>query len=248
MSKITDRIRDLLALATSDNPHEAALAAGMARDLMERHGIEAATLSEADESPVERRDITNDDITGDWYHLLVSAVAKSCFCESFKSGAGLRSKAVIIGRTSDMEAAMMLTEWLRLQLRQMCAKARNSAGRFDAAGKPVHGKTFNNSFLRGAVGEISRRLDQKAAERAQTVASAGNSSTALVAQQAQDSAGLALYQRKSEAAIAQFKAKAGIKVYNSHSRTHVNGDAYSAGRQAGASVSMSAPSRALMGR
>jgi len=242
MSKITDRIRDLLNLSRSDNPHEAALAAGMARDLMERHGIEAATLSEADESPVERRDITNDDITGDWYHLLVSAVAKSCFCESFKSGAGLRSKAVIIGRTSDMEAAMMLTEWLRLQLRQMCVKARN------VAGKTVNGRTFNNSFLRGAVGEISRRLEQKAAERARTVASAGSSSTALTVQQAQDSAGLALYQRKASSAIAQFKAKAGIRIAISHSRAHVNGDAYSAGRQAGASVSMSAPSRGLMGR
>ena len=248
MSKITDRIRDLLALSASSNPHEAALAAGMARDLMERHGIEAATLSEADESPIERRDITNDDVTGDWYHLLVSAVAKSCFCESFKTGAGLRSKAVIIGRTSDMEAAMMLTEWLRLQLRTMCAKARNSAGRIDAAGRTVHGKTFNNSFLRGAVGEISRRLAQKAAERVQGNVALTGASTALTVQQAQDSAGLALYQRKSEAAIAQFKAKAGIRVAITHSRTHVNGDAYSAGRQAGASVSMSAPSRALMGR
>jgi hypothetical protein len=242
MSKITDRIRDLLALSNSSNPHEAALAAGMARDLMERHGIEAATLSEADESPVQRRDIANDDVTGDWYHLLVSAVAKSCFCESYKNGSGLRSTAVIIGRTSDMEAAMMLTEWLRLQLRQMCAKARN------VAGKTVNGRTFNNSFLRGAVGEISRRLTQKAAERTQGNVALTGTSTALTVQQAQDSAGLALYQRKSEAAIAQFKAKAGIKVYNSHSRTHVNGDAYSAGRQAGASVSMSAPSRALMGR
>mgnify|MGYP000166692783 CR=1 FL=1 len=242
MSKITDRIHDLLALSNSSNPHEAALAASMARDLMERHGIEAATLSEADESPVERREVTNDDITGDWYHLLVSAVAKSCFCEAYKSGAGLRSKAVIIGRTSDMEAAMMLTEWLRLQLRNMCAKARN------AAGKTVHGRTFNNSFLRGAVGEISRRLARKAAERAQGNVALNGTSTALTVQQAQDSAGLALYQRKSEAAIAAFKAKAGIKVYNSHSRTHVNGEAYSAGRQAGASVSMSAPSRALMGR
>ena len=236
MSKITDRIHDLLALSNSSNPHEAALAASMARDLMERHGIEAATLSEADESPVERREVTNDDITGDWYHLLVSAVAKSCFCESYKSGAGLRSKAVIIGRTSDMEAAMMLTEWLRLQLRQMCAMARN------AAGKTVHGRTFNNSFLRGAVGEISRRLAQKVADRQ------SESPSAMYALTVQQSQGLALYQRKSEAAIAAFKAKAGIKVYNSHSRTHVNGDAYSAGRQAGASVSMSAPSRALMGR
>jgi hypothetical protein len=198
MSKITDRIRDLLALATSDNPHEAALAAGMARDLMERHGIEAATLSEADESPVERRDVTNDDITGDWYHLLVSAVAKSCFCESFKTGAGLRSKAVIIGRTSDMEAAMMLTEWLRLQLRQMCAKARN------AAGKTVNGRTFNNSFLRGAVGEISRRLQVKAGEHSTAVI--GMSTSLTIAQERS----LSLYQRRTESAIAQFKAKASI--------------------------------------
>lgn len=239
MSKITDRIHDLLALSNSSNPHEAALAASMARDLMERHGIEAATLSEADESPVERREVTNDDITGDWYHLLVSAVAKSCFCESYKSGAGLRSKAVIIGRTSDMEAAMMLTEWLRLQLRQMCAKARN------AAGKTVHGRTFNNSFLRGAVGEISRRLAQKVAERSQSSDALTGVSTALTVQQAQ---GLALYQRKTSSAIADFQRKSGIIVRTTQSRTHVNGDAYSAGRQAGASVSMSAPSRALMGR
>jgi hypothetical protein len=242
MSKITDRIRDLLALSNSSNPHEAALAASMARDLMERHGIEAATLSEAEESPVERRDITNDDVTGDWYHLLVAAVAKSCFCESFKSGAGLRSVAVIIGRTSDVEATTLLIEWLRLRLRQMCAKARNAAGRFDAAGKPVHGKTFNNSFLRGAVGEISRRLQVKAGEHSTAVI--GMSTSLTIAQERS----LSLYQRRTESAIAQFKAKAGIRVAITHSRTHVNGDAYSAGRQAGASVSMIAPSRALMGR
>jgi hypothetical protein len=124
----------------------------------------------------------------------------------------------------------------------MCAKARNAAGRFDAAGKPVHGKTFNNSFLRGAVGEISRRLQVKAGEHSTAVI--GMSTSLTIAQERS----LSLYQRRTESAIAQFKAKAGIRVAITHSRTHVNGDAYSAGRQAGASVSMSAPSRALMGR
>ena len=62
-----ERIKKLLALSASPNPHEAAQAAAMAADLMERHGVESADLQGDDVSPVSSQEADHEE---PWYRTL----------------------------------------------------------------------------------------------------------------------------------------------------------------------------------
>ncbi len=237
MSTIADRIRKLLSLATSDNVNEAAAAAAEAQRLMSMHGIEAATLSDTPVDPVERRSVTCDDSAALWYHTLAAAVAAACFCEAYRSGKYSDACAVFIGRRGDVEAAMLLLEWLRIQVKQACQKASYTRD------MRVNLKTWRNSFLAGAASEIYKRLRQSAT----TVVNVSQNescahSEALTVQQ---SAGLAKYRQSSQQAIADFKRQNGVRTVTTQSKSRINSDAYSAGRVAGSQVGLKAPSRAL---
>ena len=62
MSTITEKIRKLLALSTSSNIHEAALAARRAADLMAKHNI---TLTQVEIRAHTANHINNEPYTGD---------------------------------------------------------------------------------------------------------------------------------------------------------------------------------------
>jgi len=220
-----ERIKKLLALASSPNPHEAAQAAAMAADLMERHGVESADLQGDDVSPVSSQEADHEE---PWYRTLIHVVAKNMTCECWYEVH--RKKVVVVGRGPDLAATMLLCAWLRSQLIIACAKERRNH-------MHVHGKTFSASFYAGAVAAINDRFRLRTIS---PVASDGTPGLTLVQTEA-----LARYRDSAEDAIVAWKRAHGIKTISRSSRRRSESGAYEAGRRAGDAASMSAPKRAL---
>lgn len=231
---IADRIRKLLELSKSPNAHEAASAAAEAQRLMETHGIEASQIPTERLEPVGESSIKSRET---WLASIATSVAKSCFCAAWRGNGDI----VICGRRNDVEAAMVLTEWLRLQLESECTKVRKAA----PAG--VNARHFRNSFLMGAAVEIARRLRERAHVQVQTVSDTGapSQSGALTVVQ---TAALARYSTSAASAIEAYKASKGLKFRTSRPSFSANRDAFTAGIDAGGRASMSAPNRSLTGR
>ncbi len=220
-----EKIKKLLALASSPNPHEAAQAAALAADLMERHGVESADLQGDDVSPVVSQEVDHDE---PWYRTLIHVVAKNMTCECWLDRQ--RGKVVVVGRGPDLAATMLLCAWLRSQLIAACAKERRNH-------PSIHGRTFNTSFYAGALSAIDRRFRLRTIS---PVASDGTPGLTLAQTEA-----LARYRDSAEDAISAWKQAHGIKTISRTSRARSNASAYAAGQRAGDAASMSAPKRAL---
>lgn len=98
--RIIDKIKKLMALAKSPNPHEAARALEMAQKLMERHALreEDVVISEKD-SEVEfaKR-------TPIYVHYLTAVISRAFGCEAYFA-AGFKAKAVFFGQDERPEIA-----------------------------------------------------------------------------------------------------------------------------------------------
>jgi uncharacterized protein DUF2786 len=166
------RVRKLLALATSSNPHEAALAAARAQAIIEANRLEswlAATHEVADdpdpivdarEQPLETaRKLRK------WKVALASALAQVNGCVAYvRQGQG-GDAIVLVGRARDREAVQALWEWLVKRIEWL--SATHGAGR---------SRQWHDAFRIGVVDEVSERLDEGRARGRSEL-----SSTALVA-------------------------------------------------------------------
>lgn len=157
------RVAKLLKLAKSDNPNEAAIAAAQAQRLMDEHRLSAASVNvEAD--PMVRTRIDGQDFgrTSTWKRELSAVIGTHNGVVSINYGGRLD----FVGRTSDVQVAGFLYDYLA---RTLDAMAR-AAGR----GK---GKAYGLAFRRGAIRTIALKLK---ADRGETTT--GDRSTALVVQ------------------------------------------------------------------
>jgi hypothetical protein len=168
MSAIEERIRKLLALADSPNENEAAAAAEKAQALMLRYGIEMASIA------VSGGEHVLDGKVDRWRRMLAAAVARSAggrvvwAPDGYGRGQG---KIFFYGPAGVVGGIVGLYRYLEAQLVVISAAA--TAGRRE---RRVHGRTWRNSFLLGAVGRVGQRLDARRAETAAT----GENGRALV--------------------------------------------------------------------
>jgi len=168
MSAIEERIRKLLALADSPNENEAAAAAEKAQALMLRYGIEMASIAASGGEHVLDGKVDR------WRRMLAAAVARSAggrvvwARDGYGRGQG---KIFFYGPAGVVGGIVGLYRYLEAQLVVISAAA--TAGRRE---RRVHGRTWRNSFLLGAVGRVGQRLDARRAETAAT----GENGRALV--------------------------------------------------------------------
>lgn len=114
--EIKEKIRKLLALSMSDNPHEAALAAERAVELMNRHGINEGDL---DKDPF----ITQEFQTGyknapTWYLTLWSLLMSVSGCTSaYRSHSVWVNEAMVVaGRKRDVENAIYMGQFFTREI------------------------------------------------------------------------------------------------------------------------------------
>jgi hypothetical protein len=160
MDNVIDKIKKLLALAKSSNPHEAANAAARAAELMFEHKIQAADIEIAgqEKRPVEAVGESTL-LAGKWREFwkgnLAEALSRSMMCRIYWDGGKLQ----IIGRRSDIETVSYLFSYLVLEIERMATETWKERSALVAE----HGTKWKNAFRWGAVVAIARRLQEQVA-------------------------------------------------------------------------------------
>jgi len=149
-----DRVRKLLALATSPNVHEAASAAAQAQALITRHRLEALLAAEdaaaTDPDPiVDARDTPLDVARKQrpWKVALAGALAEVNGCLVYTLAAADGEALVLVGRGRDRAAVETLWTWLLKRLEWLSAT--------HGPGRP---RRWHEAFRVGAVDAIAARL------------------------------------------------------------------------------------------
>ena len=183
MDLIKAKIVKLLATATSDNEHEAALAMSLAQSLIEKHKLSMAELSEAESAHIQEEGVIRDEDPlfaggriATWKSNLSWHLAKLNNCRLVKymgmghqMGGQRGTKLVIFGRPSDIANVRFLLAFASVQLTRLAPTGR--------------GKEYSNSWYLGAVQGIQQKMNE-----AKRQVQAGASSYALVKLENRDKA------------------------------------------------------------
>ena len=165
--KILDRVKKLLALSTSSNVNEAATAAAAAQRLMLEHRLTEADVSDTQEGQMFELSMGAAGFASRWKFVLVTAVARSFFCEAIGLRVGKRRKVRIVGRREDTEIAAKVFRYLLSEINRL-AKIEIEAIDWEAGvlmlgGRVVWGiehdlVSYLESFRRGAVAAVVSKL------------------------------------------------------------------------------------------
>lgn len=192
--KIIDRVRKVLAYATSDNPHEAANAAAAAARLMAKHGIESVESAEIEADPVSDNidvyvEIGTSRRPVAWKWNVAWVVGTTAQCMPYmlhrKTGETIHALMVaFIGRRSDAELCAYLYDHLLKELKRLHDLMRPPTGRKiqqyipgtpATTVDPEFRRRWSRDFYHGAVAVLSERMNKARQEVLHTA-----SATALV--------------------------------------------------------------------
>lgn len=160
-----DRVRKLLALATSPDAHEAASAAAHAQALIDRHRLrailEAESAAESGDDPItDARDqpLETARKIRPWKVLLALELARRNGCVAYTLETDEGQSLVLVGRAADREAVSTLWRWLARRIEWL--SATHGAGR---------SRRWHDDFRVGVVDAIAERCstpdrDDSAAE------------------------------------------------------------------------------------
>ena len=155
-----DRVRKLLALASSPNAHEAAAAAALAQTLIARHRLQAWLDAEQaatdDAEPIEdARDapLEASKRLRKWKVVLASALAEANGCMAYTLDRGKDQAIVLVGRARDRAAVLELWTWLVTRIEWL--SATHGAGQ---------DRQWHEAFRIGCVDTIAERLATVASE------------------------------------------------------------------------------------
>jgi len=216
MSAIEERIRKLLALADSPNENEAAAAAEKAQALMLRYGIELAVVAASGGERLAVDEHVLDGKVDPWRRMLAAAVARSAGGEIvWEPGGSGRNQGKIFfyGPAGTVGGIVALYRYLEAQLVVISAAATATRREWR-----VHGRTWRNSFLLGAVSRLGQRLD---ARRAKTTMAADNSRALVLVKTAVDRE---IERRWPELESSGYRASVARSAYEagSHAGKHVD--------------------------
>ena len=152
--KLLDRVRKLLALATSPNVHEAASAAARAQALVDEHRLQAwldaarahaedaDPITDARDCPLEvaRRLRT-------WKVVLAVALADANGCFAYTLARDADEAIVLVGRERDRAVVVELWQWLVQRIEWLSATL--------GAGQP---RKWHDAFRIGVVDAVAKRL------------------------------------------------------------------------------------------
>lgn len=141
--KIIDRVRKLMALATSSNEHEAAAAAAKAQELMLKHNLSAAALNTKEEE--NTRDWIDEKDGSSWRAQLANGIARGLMCRIVVHNLGGKHKRyAVLGKPANVEVVQYMYEYLSKELVRLSPK-------------PVH-SAASHAFRVGAVSVLGQRM------------------------------------------------------------------------------------------
>jgi len=214
-----DRVRKLLALASSPNVHEAAAAAAQAQALVERYRLEALLAAEAVEAAAAAVDPVTDGREAPleagrrprkWKSALAAGLAAANGCVAYVAKLGREQALLIAGRAEDRAAVIELWSWLVRRIEWL--SATHGAGQ---------AREWHEAFRIGAAEAVSERL--QAAVVATQVAIGAASLARIEPTRAARAAAVETFTRE------RLKLKAGRGL-------RVDAAAFAAGRAAGATM------------
>lgn len=153
MSSVIERVRRLLALAQSDNEHEAAIAMEKAQKLIHEHRLSVHELEQSGQTPKEPAEIPETpSLSGArvpvWKRRLLTIIADANGCMLFSRGARWGEKHFyVVGRTSDVEIVNYLFAYVMTQMVEMAAK--------ECRGK---GRSYKDQWFHAAIQGLKSRL------------------------------------------------------------------------------------------
>lgn len=227
------KVAKLLRLAQSDNPHEAALAASRAQEIMDRFKLTGADIQidgqpAAPSEPVEHfsHDPLDADGSARWKGQLGVVIAKQNQCKLYAN----RGTLCLIGRASDVQTVRYLYGWMVREIERLAARDCRGCGR-----------TYWNNYRLGAVETVCKRLRESALDTVAAVkAEAVGNARALVLVQKS----LAVIETQAAEVESYGKRVLHLRA-RSASRTNFHSGAREAGRKAGGEVRMNGARAAL---
>lgn len=151
LDDVMRRVRKLLKLSKSDNPHEAASAMAQAQRLLLKHGLEASEV-EREPSPVaDGGAVQVGSVLERWCMRLADVVARANQCRALfvtRYPDGVRQKAInMFGRADDLAKARYLYGYYFEETQRLT--------RIHARGR---GRTWANSFRHGVIDTLTVAL------------------------------------------------------------------------------------------
>lgn len=119
MKSTIEKIRKLLALTESSNPHEASNAAEKARKLLLQHNLTMSDVEKKEESEVKGKLWGSGLKDTHWRTCLVSTVFEQFFCHLVTTPAG---NWYIVGKPGNGEAAEVMIDYLLGKLEEAVSK------------------------------------------------------------------------------------------------------------------------------
>jgi hypothetical protein len=179
--KIIERVRALLSMAgDASSPHEASIAAGRARKLMDVHQIELADLSDKSTGFGFRNVDQEYRFPPKWKDILVVAIAKYNDCVAIKTrkwkstNNSYTFQLVFQGYESDVEVASAMYDYLTATVDRLCGKYISTLGynRYPAK--------IGDAYKKAASNELCQRLGAMGKEREADVKMSDGRSLVLV--------------------------------------------------------------------
>lgn len=162
VERVVERIRKLLALSTSSNAHEAALAAERAVEIAQRYNLDLAALESVQADPYIEQ-VVDVGAAAAWRWLLMSSVARANFCRALRRRVAGRHAAemFLLGERHNIAVAEFLYHYLARELDRLTERSWRRASW--VYGQHVSARSWKHDFRRGAVATIDERLSERAA-------------------------------------------------------------------------------------
>ena len=189
---IVEKINKLLALASSSNENEAAVAAQKASLLLAQYNLSLADLGSDDLTDITELVVETTTRFISWKMLLLCGIAEANGCQAFRND--YSGKMKLIGSHASLIVCQHMYEYLSKTIER---RAKYRQGR---------GRAYLNAFRVGCATRLSQRLEEQRAE-IENNGIAGNSETpqtpAIVVR--------SMFE-KSEAAVAEYLKQQGVEI------------------------------------
>jgi hypothetical protein len=159
ITPVLEKIKKLLALSTSSNPHEAALATAKAQELLAQYNVELSQIQTSEPASSYEQTALS---TGSrvWRRQLLGVIARHNFCDTVYDPE--EKQTLLIGERHNSEVVQYLYTYLVRLLESMATEAyRQSTSHLPAI-------TWKDSFYAGALRSINQRLREQQSQFAAT--------------------------------------------------------------------------------